>query len=95
MRKTQIANSDKLVYLYDLDVIISVGYRVNSIMGVTFRKWANQVLKEYLLQGYVINEERSLVTNENYVRLINKVESLDERVINIEKEYKPQKFKNF
>jgi hypothetical protein len=42
----------------------------------------------------VINEERSLVTNENYVRLINKVEPLDERVSNIEKEYKPKEFKN-
>ena len=40
---------------------------------------ANKVLKEYLLQGYVISKERSLVTNENYVRLINKVKSLDER----------------
>ena len=94
LRKTQIANSDKLVYLYDLDVIISVGYRVKSIKGVIFRKWATKVLKEYLLTGYVINEERSLVTNENYVRLINKVESLDERVSNIENNYKPQEFKN-
>ena len=93
LRKTQIANSDKLVYLYDLDVIISVGYRVKSIKGVIFRKWATKVLKEYLLQGYVINEKRSLVTNENYVRLINKVESLDERVSNIENNYKPQEFK--
>ena len=93
LRKTQIANSDKLVYLYDLDVIISVGYRVKSNKGVIFRKWATKVLKEYLLQGYVINEERSLVTNENYVRLINKVESLDERVSNIENNYKPQEFK--
>ena len=93
LRKTQIANSDKLVYLYDLDVIISVGYRVKSIKGVIFRKWAIKVLKEYLLQGYVINKERSLVTNENYVRLINKVESLDERVSNIENNYKPQEFK--
>ena len=94
LRKTQIANSDKLVYLYDLDVIISVGYRVKSIKGVIFRKWATKVLKEYLLQGYVINEKRSLVTNGNYVRLINKVESLDERVSNIENNYKPQEFKN-
>ena len=94
LRKTQIANSDKLVYLYDLDVIISVGYRVKSIKGVIFRKWATKVLKEYLLQGYVINKERSLVTNENYVRLINKVESLDERVSNIENNYKPQEFIN-
>ena len=94
LRKTQIANSDKLVYLYDLDVIISVGYRVKSIKGVIFRKWATKILKEYLLTGYVINKERSLVTNENYVRLINKVESLDERVSNIENNYKPQEFKN-
>lgn len=93
LRKTQIANSDKLVYLYDLDVIISVGYRVKSIKGIIFRKWATKVLKEYLLQGYVINEKRSLVTNENYARLINKVESLDERVCNIENNYKPQEFK--
>ena len=88
MRKTKVD-----VKLFNLDVIISVGYRVNSIMGVAFRKWANEVLKEYLLQGYVINKERSLVTNENYVRLINKVESLDERVSNIENNYKPQEFK--
>ena len=89
MRKTKVD-----IKLFNLDVIISVGYRVNSIMGVIFRKWANNVLKEYLLKGYVINEERSLVTNENYVRLISKVESLDERVSCIEKEYKPHEFKN-
>ena len=83
LRKTQIANSDKLVNLYDLDVIISVGYRVKSNKGVIFRKWATKVLKEYLLKGYAINEERSLVTNENYVRLINNVETLDQRVSNI------------
>ena len=67
------------INIYNLDMIISVGYRVNSVEGIKFRKWANKVLKEYLLQGYVISKERSLVTNENYVRLINKVKSLDER----------------
>ena len=82
------------INIYNLDMIISVGYRVNSTEGIKFRKWANKVLKEYLLKGYIINEERSLVTNENYVRLINKVESLDERVSNIEKEYIPKEFKN-
>ena len=80
--------------VYNLDVIIAVGYRVSSKRGTIFRQWANNVLKEYLLKGYVINEERSLVTNENYVRLINKVESLDERLSNMEKELKPQEFKN-
>ena len=82
------------INIYNLDMIISVGYRVNSVEGIKFRRWSNKILKEYLLTGYVINKERSLVTNENYVRLINKVESLDERVCNIENNYKPQEFKN-
>ena len=51
-----IANSDKPVKIYSLDVIISVGYRVKSIRGTQFRQWANKILKEYLLRGYSINE---------------------------------------
>ena len=90
------ANDRKIynVKYYNLDVVISVGYRVKSKRGVLFRQWASNIIQEYLIKGYAINEERSLVTNENYVRLINKVESLDERVSNIEKEYKPKEFKN-
>ena len=56
--KTDIANSDKPVTLYSLDVIISVGYRVKSKRGTQFRRWANSILKEYLLRGYVINPPR-------------------------------------
>ena len=41
---------------YNLDVIISVGYRVNSKRGVKFRQWANRVLKEYLIKGYAVND---------------------------------------
>ena len=70
--------------LYNLDVIISVGYRVKSKNGVLFRKWANNILKEYLLKGYVINENRTLITNENYINLINKVDSIDSRLKYIE-----------
>ena len=73
---------------YNLDMIISVGYRVNSKRGIKFRKWVNKILKEYLLKGYVINEERTLVTNENFLRLINKVDSLDEKVHIIENKFK-------
>ena len=51
----QIANSDRPIALYSLDVIISVGYRVKSVAGTRFRQWANKVLKEYLLRGYSIN----------------------------------------
>ncbi len=51
-----IANSDKPIKLYSLDVIISVGYRVKSLRGTQFRQWANKVLKDYLLKGYSINQ---------------------------------------
>ena len=44
--------------LYNLDMIISVGYRVKSQRGIIFRRWANKVLKEYLIQGYSINNKR-------------------------------------
>ena len=44
--------------IYNLDMILSVGYRVNSKRGITFRKWANNVLKQFILQGYAINEKR-------------------------------------
>jgi len=47
-----------IVY-YNLDMIISVGYRVNSIRGTKFRQWANRVLKDYLLRGYVVDTRRN------------------------------------
>ena len=51
-------------------------------------EWAINVLKEYLIKGYVINSERTLVTNENYVNLINKVDLIDKRVTKIEEDNK-------
>lgn len=54
----QIANSDKPVAYYSLDVIISVGYRVKSQRGIEFRQWANRILKQYIINGYAINEKR-------------------------------------
>ncbi len=44
--------------IYNLDMILSVGYRVNSKRGIAFRRWANKVLKQYIIQGYAINEKR-------------------------------------
>jgi death-on-curing family protein len=58
MQKMHIANSDKPVWFYNLDVIISVGYRVKSIRGTQFRQWATQRLKDYLIEGVAINEKR-------------------------------------
>lgn len=45
------------VEFYSLDVILSVGYRVKSSRGIEFRRWANQVLKDYMLKGYAINQQ--------------------------------------
>ena len=53
-----IANSDKPVKFYNLDVIISVGYRVKSQQGTQFRQWATQRLKEYIIKGFTLNDER-------------------------------------
>ena len=58
MQKMHIANSDRPVVLYDLDMVISVGYRIKSEKGVQFRRWANNVLKQYLVQGYALNERK-------------------------------------
>ena len=58
VQKLHIANSDKLVKYYNLDVIISVGYRVKSQQGTQFRIWATQRLKEYIIKGFVLNDER-------------------------------------
>ena len=70
--------------LYNLDVVISVGYRVKSKNGILFRKWATSVLKEYLLKGYALNEGRTLITKDNYLNLVNRVDSLNKRVDTIE-----------
>ena len=58
VQKMHIANSDKPVKFYNLDVVISVGYRVNSKRGTQFRIWATNVLKQHLVNGYTINEKR-------------------------------------
>ncbi len=77
----QIANSDKPVAYYSLDVIISVGYRVKSKRGIEFRKWANSVLKQYILQGYAINNNRINQLGE-VIRIMRRTENeLDSRQV--------------
>ena len=55
---SDISGKHRPAKLYNLDVVLSVGYRVNSQRGIIFRRWANKVLKEYLIQGYSINNKR-------------------------------------
>lgn len=77
----QIPNSDKPVAQYSLDVIISVGYRVKSKRGVEFRKWANSVLKQYILQGYAVNNSRINQLGE-VIRIMKRTENeLDSRQV--------------
>jgi hypothetical protein len=66
--------------IYNLDVIISVGYRVKSKRGVLFRKWANSVLKQYLLKGYVLDNNRIIVSKDNYLNLENDIKELKSEV---------------
>ena len=65
---------------YNLDMIISLGFRINSKRGIIFRQWANKILKQYLLKGSVINEERCLSCASNIISLQNKVESIESKI---------------
>ncbi len=64
---------------YNLDMIISVGYRVNSKQGIIFRKWANKILKDYLLKGYVVNQRR-LEYLEKTIKLIDIAGRIDDEI---------------
>src|SRR5690606_33105866 len=76
MQKMHIPNSDKLVAFYNLDVIISVGYRVKSKQGTQFRIWATNVLRDYLLKGYALNQRMNRIEN-TVESLATKVQEID------------------
>jgi prophage maintenance system killer protein len=72
VQKMHIAHSDKPVAFYDLDVVISVGYRINSKRGTQFRIWATKVLHDHIIRGYSINDRRLKELNQA-IRLIVEV----------------------
>ena len=67
------------VEYYNLDMILSIGYRVKSKNGVTFRRWANKILKDYMLKGYAVNQKR-LEYLEKTIKLIDIANRIDERL---------------
>ena len=71
--------SDKPTNYYNLDMIISVGYRVKSQQGIAFRKWSTRVLKDYMLKGYAINQKR-LEYLEKTVQLIDIANRIDNQI---------------
>lgn len=88
VQKMHIANSDRPVQFYNLDVIISVGYRVKSRRGVEFRRWANSVLKQYILQGYAINDNRIAQLGEVIQIMKRTQNALDsQQVLNVIQKY--------
>jgi prophage maintenance system killer protein len=81
---TKFGNSEfngKPTYYYNLDVIISVGYRVKSQNGIIFRKWASQILKDYMIKGYAVNQKR-LEYLEKTVKLIDIANRIDGKLNN-------------
>lgn len=80
-QKMRVVGVKQLVPFYNLDVIISVGYRVKSNRGVEFRRWANSVLKQYILQGYAVNQKRIRQLGE-VIRIMKRTENeLDSRQV--------------
>jgi len=80
-QKMRVNNVKRTVPYYSLDVIISVGYRVKSKRGVEFRRWANSVLKQYILQGYAVNQRRIQQLGE-VIRIMKRTENeLDSKQI--------------
>ena len=73
VQKMHIANSDRPITLYSLDVILAVGYRTNSKIAISFRKWATKVLRQHILEGYTINKKRVL---KNYHAFLHSVENI-------------------
>jgi len=79
VQKLHIPNSDKSVEFYSLDMILAVGYRVNSSRAIHFRKWVTKILKQYLIKGYAINEKRILEAREKFKELKSAIGFLEEK----------------
>jgi len=73
MQKMHIANSDKPVELYSLDIILAVGYRANSTKAIEFRRWATKILKQHITKGFTINQK---IINKNRQEFLKAVEDI-------------------
>ena len=92
VQKMHVANSDKPVAFYSLDMILAIGYRTNSGQAIIFRKWATKTLREYIVKGIAINTERirnlhkkslkDLSSKINLIQNIVKKKQLDQGEVN-------------
>lgn len=84
VEESSVTASDGKSYftkIYNLDMILAIGYRVKSQKAISFRRWASNVLKEFLIKGYAINDNRVTVTYDNYISLLTRVEEIDKNMI--------------
>jgi hypothetical protein len=88
VQKIHIAFSDKPVKIYSLDVVISVGYRINSRRATQFRIWATDILRRHLIDGYTLNERRLKEKSERLdalqrsIKLISAIKTRKELALN-------------
>ena len=76
MHFLHIANSDKPVAMYSLDVILSVGYRTNSIIAIEFRKWATKTLRERITKGYTLNKKQIAKNYDAFMKSVGDIQAL-------------------
>jgi hypothetical protein len=81
VQKMHIPNSDNPVAFYSLDIILAVGYRVNSKKAAQFRRWATEVLKEHIFKGFTINKERIAANYKSFLKAIEDVKALLKDII--------------
>jgi len=78
---------EREISYYNLEVIISVGYRVKSERGIIFRRWAHSILKQYLLKGYVVNEPRCMAHSDSLIQINNTINDMNDRLSTLEIKY--------
>ena len=76
VQKLHIANSDKPVSFYSLDIILSIGYRANSSKAIEFRKWATKILRQHITKGYTINPDVVKNNYQQFLEAINDIKKL-------------------
>ena len=76
VQKMHIANSDKSVVFYSLDIMLAVGYRANSAKAINFRRWATDVLRKHVLDGFTINRSRIAKNYDSFIKAVEHVRNL-------------------
>jgi hypothetical protein len=76
VRKEGNRNVTRQIEYYNLDLVLSIGYRVNSKKATHFRQWANKILKKYILEGYTINRHRIKSNYDGFLKAVDDVKNL-------------------